>query len=101
MPHSPTADPAVTNNTDASRYEITSDGQVAGFAEYRSRPGDIVVFPHTVVHDAFAGKGLAGQLVKAALDDVRAQGKKVRPLCPYVARYIEKHPEYADLLADD
>lgn len=98
MALSPTADPAVGNDTGAGRYQITSDGQTAGAAYYRLRPPDIVVFTHTEVDEAFEGKGLAGQMVKAALDDVRAQGKKVRALCPYVARYIERHPEYGDLV---
>ena len=51
-----------------------------------------------MVFDEFEGQGLAGQLVTGALDDVRAQGKKVIATCPYVKRFIEKHAEYADLL---
>lgn len=85
-------------NAQEHRYEIHVDGTLAGFTmAYVS--GDIVTFPHTVVFDEFEGQGLAGQLVSGALDDVRAQGKKVVATCAYVARYIEKHAEYADLLA--
>ena len=55
--------------------------------------------PHTVVPEQFAGRGFAGQIVKFALDDIRAGGKKVQPTCPYVDSWISKHPEYEDLRA--
>ncbi len=85
-------------NADERRYEIHVDGTLAGFTQAHA-DGDVVTFPHTVVFDEFEGQGLAGQLVAGALDDVRAQGKKVIATCPYVSRFIEKHDEYADLLA--
>ena len=85
-------------NADEHRYEIHVDGTLAGFTQVLV-DGDVVTFPHTVVFDEFEGQGLAGQLVTGALDDVRAQGKKVIATCPYVSRFIEKHDEYADLLA--
>lgn len=84
-------------NASEHRYEIHVDGTLAGFTKALV-DGDVVTFPHTVVADEFEGQGLAGQLVTGALDDVRAQGKKVIATCPYVARFIEKHAEYADLL---
>ncbi len=85
-------------NADEKRYEIHIDGAFAGFAMALVE-GDVVTFPHTVVFDEFEGQGLAGQLVTRALDDVRVQGKKVVATCPFVRRFIEKHSEYADLLA--
>lgn len=88
----------VTLNPDERRYEIRVDGVLAGFTQ-AFEDGDVVTFPHTVVFDEFEGQGLAAQLVSGALDDVRERGKKVVATCPYVKRYIEKHPEYADLLA--
>jgi predicted GNAT family acetyltransferase len=89
----------VTHNQDKQRYEIHVDGTFAGFTQARE-DGDVIVFPHTVVFDEFEGQGLASRLVSGALDDVRARGnKKIVAECPYVAQFVEKHSEYADLLA--
>ncbi|WP_028924596.1 GNAT family N-acetyltransferase [Pseudonocardia acaciae] len=87
----------VRDAPDRSRFEITVDGKLAGFSEYRSRPGRIV-FTHTEVDDAYQGRGLAGRLVRAALDRARRLELEVTPLCPYVANYIRRHPEYLDLV---
>ena len=75
------------------------DGDEAGFAAYQVN-GDIVTFTHTEVDDRFEGHGVGSRLARAALDDVREQGKQVRPLCPFIARYIREHDEYADLVHD-
>lgn len=88
----------ITLNADEQRYEIHVDGTFAGFTEAIA-DGDVVTFPHTVVFDEFEGQGLASKLVTWALDDVRGRGQKVVATCQYVARFIEKHPTYADLLA--
>lgn len=80
-----------------SRFEVRVGGALGGFAAYRTRPGRLV-FTHTEIDPAFEGQGLGSQLVGGALADVRARGLKVTPLCPFVARYIEKHPEHADLV---
>lgn len=82
-----------------SRFEITLDGRVVGFAEYRSRAGRIV-FTHTEVEPAHRNQGLAGRLVRAALDRARRMGLEVTPLCPYVTAYIRSHPEYLELVDD-
>ncbi len=87
----------VQDNPDESRYEIAVDGEVAGVAVYR-RAEDRVVFTHTEVDDGHEGEGLGSQLVKAALDDVRAAGRQIVPACPFVSAYIERHAEYADLV---
>ena len=87
----------VTNNEAERRYELEVDGALA-IAEYRLRPGQIS-FTHTEVPDALEGQGVGSRLVKAALDDARAKGLTVVPACPLVKHYIEKHPEYGDLLA--
>jgi predicted GNAT family acetyltransferase len=89
----------VVDDAEKARYEILVDGQIAGFAEYRRRPGKIV-FTHTVIRDEFEGKGLGGKLVSAALDQAREAGLKVVPICPFVAGYIGRHPEYLDLVDD-
>ena len=89
---------AVTDNTAASRYELEDAGETA-IAAYR-REGDVMVFTHTAVPDAVAGHGVGSRLIAGALDDVRRHGLSVRPDCPFVADYMQRHPETQDLLAD-
>ena len=79
------------------RYEVTVDGELAGFSEYRPIEG-ARVFTHTEVFDDYEGKGVGGASAKAALDDVRASGRKLVALCPFIAGYIERHDSYADLV---
>ncbi|MEU7688955.1 N-acetyltransferase [Microbispora hainanensis] len=93
-------DVRVVDNPAASRYEIIVDGVVAGFAQYRLRDGAMVL-PHTEVRGEFEGRGLGGALVGGALDAARAAGLRVVPLCSFVAWYIQRHPEYRDLVDDD
>lgn len=79
------------------RYEIRDGEDLAGFAQYRL-PDDVHVdFVHTEVDDSYAGQGLAGRVVEFALADVRAQGKRIIPHCPYVAKWLTKHHEYDDI----
>ena len=87
----------VADAPERSRFEISVDGALAGFAVYRLAPGRIT-FVHTVIDDAYAGQGLGGQLARAALDDVRARGLAVRPDCPFIKGWIDRHPDYRDLL---
>lgn len=86
----------VIQNEAAHRFEVDLDGETA-FAEYVLNDGAMVL-PHTVVPDAFAGKGVAGELAKAALAYAREHGLKVKPSCPFMAAYIAKHPEWHDLV---
>ncbi|MEO6794797.1 MAG: GNAT family N-acetyltransferase [Mycobacterium sp.] len=88
------SEPTVTH--DERQYQITVDGENAGFADYVDA-GDQRIFHHTVIDKAFGGRGLAGTLIAAALDDTRAAGKRIVPVCSFVEGYITKHPEYADL----
>jgi uncharacterized protein len=89
----------VAANADLSRYEIHVDGELAGFTQFVP-DGDTLVFPHTEIDGTFAGQGLAKRLIAGALDDVRAQGgRKVVPLCPFVKSFIDKNPDYQDLVA--
>jgi uncharacterized protein len=87
---------AVRDNTQRSRFELDAEGHVA-FSNYR-RDGGTISIMHTEVPPALNGKGIGSALVRGLLDLVRAEGLKVVPLCPFVAGYIAKHPEYADLL---
>jgi len=87
----------VTHDTTAERYLITVNGRDAGYADYIQGDG-VRDFHHTVIDPEFRGQGLSKPLIQAALDDPRAAGDKVRPLCSAVAGFIEKHPEYRDLV---
>jgi predicted GNAT family acetyltransferase len=88
----------VKRNRERSRYEIVIDGQVAGVADYRET-GTAVVFPHRESAASMRGRGVAGKLIRAALDDVRVMKRTVVPRCWFVAQFIDDHPEYRDLLA--
>ena len=88
---------AVRDNADRHRFELDADGHVA-FSNYR-RDGDTLTVLHTEVPAALNGRGVGSALVRGLLGLARGQGLKVRPLCPFVAGYIARHPEYADLLA--
>jgi predicted GNAT family acetyltransferase len=92
------SEPTVADNPSASRFEITVDGKVAGFSEYQRSDGEIE-FTHTVIDDAYEDQGLGSKLVKAALDNVRGDGVQVVATCSFVKGYIQRHREYADLLA--
>lgn len=87
----------ITHDTTAERYLITVDGRDAGYADYIQGDG-VRDFHHTVIDPEFRGQGLSKPLIQAALDDTRVAGDKVRPLCSAVAGFIEKHPEYRDLI---
>lgn len=92
-------DTQIEDNRAAGRFEIHFGGETA-FAEYRLE-GDSIIFPHTVVPDAFAGKGVGGALVKHGLAYARERGLRVKPTCSFFAGYIGKHPEYHDLVHPD
>ena len=81
----------------AHDYELTVDGVRAGHLSFVEDAGTVVL-THTVVDDAVAGQGLAGTLTREVLDDLRARGLAVVPQCPFVAAWIGKHPDYADLV---
>ena len=87
----------VRDNAARHRFEIDAEGHVA-FSQYK-RAGGVIDIMHTEVPPALNGKGIGSRLVRGLLDLVRAEGAKVRPLCPFVRYYVDKHPEYADLLA--
>jgi predicted GNAT family acetyltransferase len=87
----------VINNEARQRYELAAEGGIS-VAYYELR-GSAVALVHTVVPERLQGHGLASILIKGALADIRRRGLKVAPDCPFVARYIENHPEEADLLA--
>lgn len=87
----------VVNNEAESRYELaTADG--TAIAAYQMQGGTIA-FTHTEVPEELEGQGIGGELVKAALDDVRRRGLAVLPQCSFVRHYVETHPDVQDLVA--
>lgn len=89
--------PMQINHDPASgRFSTQLDGHEAELV-YRRQEGRLVI-DHTGVPQAIGGRGVAGALVRAALDYARAEGLRVVPLCSYSAEYIQRHPEYADLV---
>jgi predicted GNAT family acetyltransferase len=88
----------VRDNRDEVRYEVWTDGQLAGFAQYRLHDGRIT-FTHTEIDPEYEGTGLGSRLARGALDDVRNRALAVVPVCPFIAAYIKRHPEdYLDLV---
>ena len=93
------SDVTVRNNPEEHRYEAVIDGELAGIAVY-SLAEHRITFTHTEVEDRFEGHGVGSTLARVALDEVRADGTRtVRPLCPFIKAWIDKHPDYADLVA--
>lgn len=89
----------VRNSRDSHRYElIDAGGRVLGRCDYYI-DDDVVVLPHTEIVPDRRDEGLGAELVRGALDDLRASGARVRPLCWYVVEFVDEHPEYADLVA--
>ena len=86
----------VRNNAAENRYEVTIDGQLS-MIEYQLH-NNRITFTHTGVPPALGGQGIASKIAKFALEDSRAKGYQVRPLCPFVVKYIERHPEYQSLV---
>ena len=90
-------DLVVRDAPDASRYEARLGDDVAGFAQYEVEDGRFVL-THTEVDPAFEGRGVGGTLVRGVLDDVRRRGNPVEVRCPFARSWIERHPDYQDLV---
>ena len=89
---------AVSHDPRSGRFEIQTEDGTALLTYLRH--GDVIEMVHTEVPESLEGHGYGAALAEAALGYVRQEGKKVRPSCPFVAAYIDKHPAYADLVAD-
>lgn len=88
------------NNTEKRRYELDLEDGLYAIADYREKPDGTIVFTHTEVPYQHENQGIGQQLVKKSLDEVREQGIKIVPQCGFVASYIRRHPECADLVAE-
>jgi predicted GNAT family acetyltransferase len=102
MPAEANADaaPRVVDASAGSRYEAYLGDELAGFLDYHAQPG-LVTLLHTEVARAYEGRGVGSALVRFALDDIRARGARLLPICPFVRAYLERHPEERDLLRAD
>jgi predicted GNAT family acetyltransferase len=87
----------VRDNTERNRFELDADGHIA-FSNYKRADGVLTIL-HTEVPKALEGHGIGSGLIRGVLDAARSQGLKVIAVCPFAKAYIERHPEYADLLA--
>ena len=87
----------VRNNEARHRYELVVDGAIA-VAQYKI-DGDTIHFTHTMVPREVEGRGVGSRLIKGALDDARSRGLRVDPICPFTRHYMNKNPEYLDLMA--
>jgi uncharacterized protein len=86
----------VSNNPALHRFQLSVDEHIA--ASYYELAGGVITFVHTEVPPELGGKGIGSKLVRGALDQVRADGLKVIAQCPFVKAWVDKHPDYADLL---
>lgn len=79
-------------------YQAVDDSEVIGKITYRDH-GRVRVMDHTETDPALQGRGIAGNLTRFALDDARTSGLSVDPVCPYIATWLDRHPEYSDVRA--
>jgi predicted GNAT family acetyltransferase len=91
------SDYPVQDNPARHRFELLVDGEVAALATYHVRDGSVRIL-HTETAPGMQGRGLASELARQTLDQLRERGDRVIPSCPFFARYINEHPEYADLV---
>ena len=94
------SDLVVRDNPEELRYEALRDGELVGLIRYRVEPGALVLV-HTEVAEEVEGTGVGSRLVRRAIEDIRARGLELVPVCPFVLGYLRRHPEHADLVTAD
>lgn len=90
---------SVNDNPAEQRFEITVDGELAGYVDYR-KDGSEYALPHTRVYPQFEGRGIGGRLITGALDEIASRGGTVLPYCPFVPTVIRDNPQYLDLVPE-
>jgi predicted GNAT family acetyltransferase len=93
------SDIVIADAPQESRFLASIDGQLAGYIDY-SLAGKRTVFRHTEVLPAHEGEGVGAALARFALEDARDRGLQVVPICPFVAAWIMRHPDYADVVIE-
>ena len=83
---------SILKNDELNRFEIYSDGELAGFADFKIE-NQMISYTHTEIDPRFGGKGLGSQLIKEALDEAFEQNLEVAPYCSFVSAYIKKSGE--------
>jgi predicted GNAT family acetyltransferase len=91
----------VADQSEERRYELLVDGEHAGELVYRDRGGGVRALLHTEIAPPRERRGLGSALVAGALDDARARGLRIVPICPFVDAFVHSHPRYADLIVAD
>ena len=94
-------DIAVVHHPAERRYELLAGGERAGELVYRDRDDGVIALLHTEVESKLQHRGLGSALVAGVLDDARARGLRIVPLCPFVDAYVRRHPGYGDLVVGD
>lgn len=88
---------SIVDNRERHRYLVRVAERVVAYSEYKLEP-DRIVFTHTVVKPDFEGRGVGTRLAQFALDDARSRGLRIVPICPFIRAYLERHPQYADIV---
>jgi uncharacterized protein len=88
---------SIVDNTALSRFEYDVEGRAA-FINYR-RAGNVVSLTHAEVPTELEGRGVGSFMVRGTLDLIRGRGEKVIPACSFVEAFVQRHPDYQDLLA--
>jgi predicted GNAT family acetyltransferase len=88
----------IEDDREQSRFEVFVDEVRAGFTDYHSQPG-LITLLDTEIDPAFEGRGIGTRFVAGVLDEIRARDARVLPICPFVRAFLQRHPEYADLVA--
>ena len=99
MEHAPD-DFGFVDNEARHRFELRVDGELAAFSEYNLLKTGML-FTHTEVLPAFEGRGIGSAMARHALDEVRRRSQLAIPVCPFIAAFLRKHPEYQDLVSPE
>jgi uncharacterized protein len=93
-------EPTVTDNPTEEQFEIHDGDRRAGFVAYEQQGRELLLL-HTEVDPQFEGRGLGGRLARQVLDTARERGLEVLPYCPFIRGWIQRHPDYLDLVPTD